>query len=376
MSCHRSSLCRPSSRLDVQRTHPWYVSELVRLSLSLSLRVSSSYLRCGHKIEKTSKVTKPTHTHKRPTLYTVTMISTYFDYFPFVLPNTTWQYVVTVLQVIMIITNGSNEISNPTPYSKFATTLNNKNKQGQAIKKEIPSKYGMLLIYVPSTILAFTFLIMMMYYGNGFFLMTLTPLLVFLHFFKRVLETLFVHRYSGSMDFNSAIMIGTFYSLVSLLIMSTAQVQTATATTGHVHWSQRIGLQLFLVGECGNFYHHYLLRQLRSSSSKGNDNDKNKKNDTTTTTTKRYVVPTGGLFEYVACPHYLFEIISFVGIAFVSQHLHALLVSLGMASYLCGRAINTLKFYQTTFDKMEWSQSQQHRDDNNKKKKAIVPFLL
>ena len=297
-------------------------------------------------------------------------MNSYFDYFPFVLPNTTWQYVLAVLQVVLIATNGVNELSNPTPYSKFATI----NKQ--ALKKEIPSKYGMLLIYVPSTIVAAFLTMVMMYNGTSGSALTTTTAtatatatlatpLVFIHFFKRVLETLFVHNYSGSMDFNSAIMIGTFYSLVSLLIIGTAQpisFSSAPATLAVVHWSQQIGLQLFLVGECGNFYHHYLLRQLRSSSS--NDN---KKNDTKSSShSKRYVAPTGALFEFVACPHYFFEIIAFVGIAFVSQHLHALLAALGMASYLCGRALNTLNFYQTTFDKMEWS-----RD-----KKAIVPFVF
>ena len=38
------------------------------------------------------------------------------------------------------------------------------------------------------------------------------------HFAKRVCETLFVHRYSGSLDGGVGGFIGTFYALLTLLI--------------------------------------------------------------------------------------------------------------------------------------------------------------
>ena len=259
--------------------------------------------------------------------------------FPFVLPNTTWQYVVATLQLLMIATNATNEIHNPSPYSKFATI----NKQ--AVQKAIPSKYGMLIAYVPATLIS-------LYKAKTETTVTLASSLVFLHFFKRVLETLFVHKYSGSMDCNTSIAIGTFYSLVSLLIIGTAQ-----PTSQNWLQLQRLGLRLFAVGQIGNLYHHYLLRQLRAAMHDKKDGDSKK---------RTYMAPTGGLFNFVACPHYLFEIVGFLGIAFASLHLHALFVACGMASYLCGRAINTLKFYQATFSEEEWP----------RERKALVPFVF
>ena len=152
------------------------------------------------------------------------------------------------------------------------------------------------------------------------------------------------------MDLVTSVMIGTYYFLVTLLILYTAAPREGTD-------AQQWGIGLFLVGECGNFYHHYLLRQLRSNT---NENRGPKKDD------KRYLPPAGGLFRFVAAPHYLFEILAFVGIALSAQSLHALLVALGMGSYLAGRAVLTQRFYQDTFDKLEWSRG----------KKAMVPFLF
>ena len=64
------------------------------------------------------------------------------------------------------------------------------------------------------------------------------------------------------------------------------------------------GVALFLLGITGNFYHHCLLSRLRGKDDKG------------------YKIPKGGLFRFVICPHYLFEIIEFVGVAFISQTIY------------------------------------------------------
>ena len=47
---------------------------------------------------------------------------------------------------------------------------------------------------------------------------------------------------------------------------------------------------------------------------------------------KAYSVPQGGLFPLVATPHYLFEIVAWLGIALAAQQLNALLVTAGMAA--------------------------------------------
>jgi very-long-chain enoyl-CoA reductase len=117
-----------------------------------------------------------------------------------------------------------------------------------------------------------------------------------------------------------------------------------------------MGILLFFIGELGNLYHHWLLRKLRSGETAGNHG----------TQKKHYVPPTGGLFRFVATPHYFFEVVAFLGIALSSQSIHTLLIALGMGSYLSGRAVLTRRFYHKTFSKKEWS-----RD-----KKAIIPFVF
>ncbi|MBA0749861.1 hypothetical protein Gogos_003739 [Gossypium gossypioides] len=107
-----------------------------------------------------------------------------------------------------------------------------------------------------------------------------------------------------------------------------------------------LGIVLFLIGISGNFYHHYLLSKLRT---KGD---------------KEYKIPKGGLFELVICPHYLFEILEFLGISLISQTLYSFSVTLGSALYLMCRSYVTWKWYVSKFE------------DFPKEVKALIPFVF
>lgn len=93
-----------------------------------------------------------------------------------------------------------------------------------------------------------------------------------------------------------------------------------------------VGVLLFMVGLSGNFYHHYLLSKLRGEGE------------------KEYKIPRGGFFNLVICPHYLFEIIGFLGFFFISQTLYSLSVALGTLFYLMGRSTATRKWYLSKFE--------------------------
>jgi very-long-chain enoyl-CoA reductase len=68
----------------------------------------------------------------------------------------------------------------------------------------------------------------------------------------------------------------------------------------------------------------------------------------------------------VAAPHYLFELLAWLGICLVAQQANVMLVFASMTSYLCGRAKATNKFNMETFTDKEWPRS----------RKAILPGIF
>lgn len=163
---------------------------------------------------------------------------------------------------------------------------------------------------------------------------------VVIHFSKRVLESLFLHKYSGPVGTFTTILIACFYSLAAYII---GWLNRSPIPEMDIWFAT--GILLFFLGIGGNFYHHKLLADLRKKS-------------------LDYFIPKGGLFKYVVCPHYLFEIITWTGIFLLSRHLGALLVLIFIVAYLTARSLRTLKWYHEKFKKFP------------KDRKAILPFIL
>lgn len=255
---------------------------------------------------------------------------------PIAPPPGVWGAAVAGLQCFQIAGAFVAERANPTEYSKFAS--------GKKLENPIPTQNGMFRIYIPSTVAAAVYTAAT--FGSDSF--SLAAPLLFVHFLKRTLEVAFVHDYSGEMPATNANGIGTYYTLVTLLIASTAVPMEDIASQSLL----AAGLALFTLGELGNGYHHYLLTLLRKKA------DKNAK--------KRYLPPTGGLFAFVAAPHYFFELMAWLGIACVSQEMNAFLAFAGMVSYLAGRAYKTNEMYFDRFSKEEWPKS----------KKALLPGVF
>lgn len=162
--------------------------------------------------------------------------------------------------------------------------------------------------------------------------------------FLCLLQVLFLHKFSGFMVLESAIIISTTYF-------------TAAASMIYLHHQnlglpepsidlKYLGAALALIGLSGNFYHHYLLTKLRENNDKG------------------YKIPRGGLFSLVICPHYLFEITAFVGFSFISQSIYSYLCAVGVALYLLGRSHATRNWYLSKFENFP------------KNVKALIPFVF
>lgn len=219
------------------------------------------------------------------------------------------------------------------PWSKFAI--------GYAFKMPISAKAGMLLKYVPAA--AFGVLRAV---RNGFEPMTT---FVLAHFFKRILEVILLHDFSGSPTEEApmCLIIAAFYVFKAwLFIRDGVRASPAVASTG---WG------LVALGMLGNWYHHLLLVQLRRLRSSSGDVPRS----------REYYVPVGGLFEYVACPHYLFEVIMWAGAALVGQTIHTTLAALWVLSMLGGRSLSTTNWYKHKFG-----------DAYPTTRRHMVPFLF
>lgn len=139
--------------------------------------------------------------------------------------------------------------------------------------------------------------------GSGpSYLQTLTLTLICLHFAKRELETLFIHRFSSAtMPALNIFKNSAHYWLLSGLNMAYwIYLPTAAAASASNPSITYPGLAIFVIGELGNLSNHLTLRNLRSSGGAERG------------------IPQGLGFGLVTCPNYMFEVLAWAGIALVS----------------------------------------------------------
>ncbi|KAL7520786.1 hypothetical protein ACHAWX_005498 [Stephanocyclus meneghinianus] len=257
-------------------------------------------------------------------------------------------HVITALQLFVTATSFQTETNPETraQYSKFSQA------NGKVPSATWPSRFSMMVIYTPALLTSLVFLLAPSIVKEPAVLLprsSLATALCAIHFAKRCLEVLFLHSYSGRTDRATPSLIGVFYALTVVLIAFANDNAIRHDPDGRSDMKRVVGSTIFAIGLLGNFYHHYLLAKLRSCNTKS-----------------KYVAPRGCLFEFVACPHYLFELVGWLGIAIVSHQLNVYLVVASMSSYLGGRSVAQNDFNRKTFDVREWPRS----------RKNIVPFLF
>mmetsp|Transcript_91601 Transcript_91601/g.182500 ORF Transcript_91601/g.182500 Transcript_91601/m.182500 type:complete len:260 (-) Transcript_91601:237-1016(-) len=118
------------------------------------------------------------------------------------------------------------------------------------------------------------------------------------HFVRRALEVIYVNDYTGTFVRDSR---GELvYYAVWGLMAGTAAGTLPLSTYGVVNSSLRLaGAVLFVIGQIGNYWCHSHLRELRAEKK--------------ALGTHKYVIPSAGPFQYVATPHYSFELLSWLG---------------------------------------------------------------
>ncbi|PWA71576.1 3-oxo-5-alpha-steroid 4-dehydrogenase [Artemisia annua] len=259
----------------------------------------------------------------------------------FPLPPSLFVTVMSIISCLSLANGGYMETKGKhMQYSKFFSVADSKKSKDQEIK--LSSRSGMLLLYTPAFLVGHVSFAI--FHNRDLrFIMVISVLTI--HFFKRVLEVLLVHKYSGSMALDAAISISLSYT-ISTATMIYAQYLSQSFDEPAMDLKY-IGTTLFLIGITGNFYHHYILSNLRKKGDSG------------------YRIPKGGLFNLVICPHYLFEIIQFVGVACICQTVYSFSFTLGTAFYLMGRSYATREWYILKFG-----------DKFHKDVKALVPYIF
>lgn len=248
--------------------------------------------------------------------------------------------VMSVVSLVAISGLGISEfLGKHLQYSRF-WNLNSEKSTRMQIK--LSSRTGMLVFYVPAFLSGVASFVL---YPNHDLRLFLVKATLTIHFFKRAIEVLFVHKYSTSgVVLDSAILISSsYFSATSSMIHGQYLTQGFPEPQVDLKYP---GVLLFLLGISGNLYHHLLLASLRTKSD------------------KEYKIPKGGLFGLVICPHYLFEVLGFIGILFISQTLYPLCFTVGTIVYLMGRSYATRRWYLSKFE------------DFPKDVKALIPYVF
>ena len=230
-------------------------------------------------------------------------------------------------------------------YSKF-------NSEGMVKKlpfscSNINYRLGMVLIYLfPAITMPVSALITIYTTDTAKFFLNEYPAyfwinicIISLHFLKRTVESALLHTYSNpTMPIITLLFIGSAYNLVCVIF---AQAMcTQLDTKDNIGGLDNvvilvIGLIVWLIGEICNLYCHWTMVNKRKMKSIENDGE------------KVYVglSELGYLFKLFVCPHYVFEILGFVGYIITSRSLTSVVTVFSMAVYLILRIFSTKQWY-------------------------------
>lgn len=178
-----------------------------------------------------------------------------------------------------------------------------------------------------------------------------------LHFMRRTLEVLFVHRYKRRMPIIESAGAPVYYWFFAIWIAWSMRSESGYEQSFLVFVI--LGSLVFLIGEIGNCICHIQLRKFRNE----------KRTSFISSSASRHVLPHGLLFNYVSCPHYFFEILTWTGFFLATWTLPAVLFLLATIVTLVVYAGKKHKAYLQEFD---------GKDGNEiypVNRKALIPFI-
>eukprot|EP00163_Fabomonas_tropica_P006207 TRINITY_DN157_c0_g1_i16.p1 TRINITY_DN157_c0_g1~~TRINITY_DN157_c0_g1_i16.p1 ORF type:complete len:196 (-),score=23.83 TRINITY_DN157_c0_g1_i16:323-910(-) len=164
------------------------------------------------------------------------------------------------------------------------------------------------------------------------------------HYLKRILETIFVHRFSHNTMpvFNLFKNCGYYWGFAFLVAYFVNHPQYQAVAPVYAN----LGLLLFLLSELCNFIVHVQLRNLRPPGS------------------RHRAIPYGVLFNWVSCPNYTAEICAWIGFGILTGSWAVYLFMLAGAGQMIIWAQGKHANYRRQFE------------DYPRNRTAIIPFLL
>jgi len=169
------------------------------------------------------------------------------------------------------------------------------------------------------------------------------------HYAKRLLETVFVHRFSNAtMPIMNIFKNSVYYwGFAAFVAYNNCHPLYTAPPMSQVY----AGLGAFIFCEIGNLSIHILQRNLRPAGSKVRKIPFPDANPLTT------------LFNFVSCPNYTYEIGSWIAFSVMTQSLPAFLFTLAGAYQMTVWALGKHRNYRKEFEKYP-------------RRKAIFPFLI
>jgi very-long-chain enoyl-CoA reductase len=167
-----------------------------------------------------------------------------------------------------------------------------------------------------------------------------------LHFLKREFETFFVHKFSRpTMPLSNLFKNCAYYwSFGAFIGYPLCSPSFSPPSDVQVY----VGAVLFVLAEVGNLICHLKLSNMRTSEG-----------------SQERSIPKGFLFEYVACPNYTFEVLSWIAFSIATQLFFSYAFTVVGFLQMADWAMKKHRNYKKTFDK----------EYTKLKRKAIVPFL-
>ncbi|ESK97273.1 synaptic glycoprotein sc2 [Moniliophthora roreri MCA 2997] len=181
-------------------------------------------------------------------------------------------------------------------------------------------------------------------------------IMITLHFFKRVLESLFVHRFShGTMPLFNIFKNSAHYHILSGILLAYDLYRPAFSTSSpFIKGTPRANDQYLFVFilfwtlfELGNLNAHLILRSLRPAG------------------TKKRSIPYGFGFGLVSCPHYYFEAMGWITISLMTRSYAAYLFTIVGTAQMLVWALKRHRQYKKEFGK-----------EYPRNRKAMFPFLI